>query len=195
MQKDIYAKLPHLQGYFWCLKWCASISTERLYDRYWQNLQDLHRTWKEGEAKVHSHLRMMAAPWKNPSYSIPFPRKGELIILRVHFVGLFFFQKEQNAFLCPNRCPYFSQSSLTAVPVHVAVFSCPSSPGCPQKSTPCTLLQTWQPPAALTIIPTQNSQGRTRSPPSSQPLTCPCRVQGSGSLSLFSLLSHSQQPC
>lgn len=109
-------------------------------------------------------------------------------------VGLFFFSKRNKMhFFATNRCPYFSQSSLTALPVHVAVFSSPSSPGSPQKSMPWMLLQTWEPPAI--IISTQRSQGGTRPPPSSQPLTCPCKVQGSGSLSLFSLLSPSQQPC
>lgn len=111
-------------------------------------------------------------------------------------VGLFFFSKKNKMhFFATNRCPYFSQSSLTALPVHVAVFSSPSSPGSPQKSMPWMLLQTWEPPAI--IISTQRSQGGTRPPPSSL-LPAHAKFRDLGAWACFpswALPSSHAQPC
>lgn len=107
MQKDVHAKLPHLQGYFWHLKWCAFISTERLYDRYWQKsprpAQDMERGKSRGSFSPGDDGCTLE---KSLFYTFPQERR---IILRVLFVvwGCFFFQKEQNAFLCHQQVPLF----------------------------------------------------------------------------------------
>lgn len=125
-----------------------------------------------------SHLGMMAAAWKNPSYSIALPRKEELIFLSVWG----FLQKEQNAFFTTDRSLCFSQASLTALTVQAAALYSPSSFHQRLPSEPHSLAMGFTP--GLTALsssdnnsafPSPQDQDIT-SPPSSQSLTCPYKV-------------------
>lgn len=127
---------PHLQRFFWCAVMVhVSISTARLYDRYWPVILSMGRGKSSGAVSVppsSPRLGMMAAAWQKAGQSSPPPREGQGIFkwfvlllgfggcccfVVVVFVVCFFFILNKTCISLPSfaqRYPHLFQTNLIA---------------------------------------------------------------------------------